>query len=169
MTKAPNYYQPTRADIAVVHGEQKITTVTESSMRANALLDAATPPEFVGQFSAVVTTERDVIAHNASDPRSSSSAFRWSPARRPFLSPSRYRGEGGRRPPSPACPHTRRDHRPAGRGLAQLQPGSPDGRHHSIGQTPISLVLPRRHQEHPVCLGTMHPRIDDGAHRPVSP
>ncbi|MFN8098020.1 MAG: substrate-binding domain-containing protein [Dermatophilaceae bacterium] len=69
VTKAPNYYQPTRADIAVVHSEQKITTVTESLDEANALLDAATPDEFARTVSAVVTTERDVIAHNASDPQ----------------------------------------------------------------------------------------------------
>ncbi len=69
VTKAPNYYQPSTADIAVVHTEQKITTLTESVDEANSLLDAATPDEFARTASAVVTTERDVIAHNASNPQ----------------------------------------------------------------------------------------------------
>lgn len=69
VTKAPDYFRPTTADIAVVHTEQKITTVTGSLDEANALMDAASADEFAGTVSAVVTTERDVIAHNASKPQ----------------------------------------------------------------------------------------------------
>lgn len=64
LTKAPNYANPTKADYAVVHWEQRIETVTDTQDAADAAMDVDTVAKFVKSTSAVVTTERAVIAHN---------------------------------------------------------------------------------------------------------
>jgi len=69
LTEAPDYYAPTKADFAVIHSEQKITTLTDTVAEANNLLDAVSTDDFARTVSAVLTTERDVIVHNAGNPQ----------------------------------------------------------------------------------------------------
>lgn len=68
LTKAPNYANPTKADYAVVHTEQRIETVTDTQDAADAVMNVDTVAKFVKSTSAVVTTERAVIAHNQAFP-----------------------------------------------------------------------------------------------------
>ena len=68
LTAAPNYAQPSRADFAVVHSEPRIETVTKTTDEADALMGAASIEEFAKKASAIVTTERAVIAHNQTHP-----------------------------------------------------------------------------------------------------
>lgn len=69
LTKAPDYANPSESDFAVVHSEQRIEIVTDTSEEADALMGAASLEEFTKSASAIITTERAVIAHNQADPK----------------------------------------------------------------------------------------------------
>ncbi|MCA0178625.1 MAG: hypothetical protein LCH77_03300 [Actinobacteria bacterium] len=82
LTKAPDYANPSESDFAVVHSEQRIEIVTDTSEEADALMGAASLEEFTKSASAIITTERAVIAHNQADPKNPFVAIPSSMARR---------------------------------------------------------------------------------------